>query len=99
MRNRSLVRTSGRGPTWRATITAAGKEYLEQVDGPNPPLTLQPNVSVTQQLVDDVVAAGRSLRVPRKRWNDPDGVDYKRRAQLAESYRKGPVRKPSRRKA
>src|SRR6266508_1196947 len=47
-------------------------------------------VSVTQQLVDDLVAAGGSLRVPRKRWNDKGGVDYERRARLAESYGKVP---------
>src|SRR5207245_2684145 len=87
---RGLVRTSGRGLTWKATITAAGKEYLERVEGSNPPLPRQPNVSVTQQLVDDVVAAGGSLRVPRKHWNDRDGVDYERRARLAESYGKVP---------
>jgi hypothetical protein len=90
LRNRGLVRTSGRGPTWKAAITSAGKEYLQQVDGPNPPLPRQPNVSVTQQLVDDVIAAGGSLRVPRKRWNDKDAVDYERRARLAESYGKVP---------
>jgi hypothetical protein len=32
-------------------------------------------VSVTQQLVDDVIAAGGSLRVPRKSWYARD-VDY-----------------------
>ncbi len=90
LRNRGLVRTSGHGPTWKATITAAGKEYLQHVDGLNPPLPRQPNVSVTQQLVDDLVAAGGSLRVPRKRWNDKGGVDYERRARLAESYGKVP---------
>jgi hypothetical protein len=30
LRNRGLVRTMGRGPTWRATITADGKDYLQQ---------------------------------------------------------------------
>lgn len=90
LRNRGLVRTSGRGPTWRATITTAGKEYLQRIDGPNPPLPRQPNGSATQQLVDDVVAAGGSLRVPRKHWNDRGGVDYERRARLAESYGKVP---------
>ena len=83
-----MVRTSGRGSTWRATITPAGKEYLQQVDGPNPPQPRQPNVSVTQQLVDEVVAAGGALHVPRKRWNDRDGVDYERRARLAEIHGK-----------
>jgi hypothetical protein len=91
LRNRGLVRTSGRGPTWKAKITAAGKEYLQQVDGPNPPLPRQPNLSVTQQLVDDVIAAGGSLRVPRKRWNETGGVDYERRARLAESHGKVPA--------
>jgi hypothetical protein len=90
LRNRGLVRTSGRGPTWKASITAAGRDYLQQVDGPNPPLPRQPNVSVTQQLVEDVVAAGGSLRVPRKRWNEADGVDYERRARLAETYGRVP---------
>lgn len=90
LRNRGLVRTTGRGPTWKATITAAGKEYMRQVDGPNPSLPRQPNVSVTEQLVNDVIAAGGSLRVPRKRWNDKNAVDYARRAQLAESYGKVP---------
>src|SRR5581483_7494800 len=91
LRNRGLVRTSGRGPTWKATITSAGREYLQQVDGPNPPQPRHPNVSVTQQLVDEVLAAGGSLRVPRKRWNDPGRVDYERRAQLAQSYGKVPA--------
>jgi hypothetical protein len=90
LRNRGLVRTSGRGPSWTAMITAAGTEYLRQVEGPNPPLPRQPNTSVTQQLVDDVIVAGGSLRVPRKHWHEKDGVDYERRARLANSYRKVP---------
>jgi hypothetical protein len=90
LRNRGLVRTSGRGRSWKATITPDGTDYLKQVDGPNPPVARQANVSVTQQLIDDVVAAGGSLRVRRKRWNEP-GVDYERRAQLAESYGKVPA--------
>lgn len=40
--------------------------------------------------MDDVVAAGGTLRLPRKRWNDKDAVDYERRARLAESYGKVP---------
>src|SRR5689334_7434989 len=90
LRNRGFVRTSGRGSTWKATVTSAGTEYLGRVDSPNPPVPRQANVSVTQQLIDDVRAAGGSLRVPRKRWNDTDGVDYARRAQLAESYGRVP---------
>lgn len=53
----------------------------------------QANVSVTQQLVDHVIAAGGTLRVPRRRWQDPDGVDYENRALLAERYGKVPAGK------
>jgi hypothetical protein len=90
LRNRGLVRTSGRGRTWAARITSAGEEYLQHVDGPCPPVPRQPNVSVTQQLVDDVVAAGGSLRVARKRWGATGGVDFERRARLAVSHGKVP---------
>jgi hypothetical protein len=93
LRTRGLVKTSGRGPTWTATVTDAGREYLAQLDGPSPPVPRQPNVSVTQQLVDDVIAAGGTLRVPRKGWYDRDGVDYENRARLAERYRKVPAGK------
>jgi hypothetical protein len=90
LRNRGLVRTSGRGETWTASITDAGKEYLRQVDGPSPLQPRQANLSVTQQLVDEVVGAGGSLSVPRKRWGESGGIDYERRARLAESYGKLP---------
>src|SRR6266404_283027 len=91
LRNRGLLRTSGRGPKWRATITTDGNEYLARLDGPDPPKPRQPNVSLTKQLIDDVIAAGGSLRVPRKHWNAKDGVDYQRRAQLAEAHGKVPA--------
>jgi hypothetical protein len=90
LRNRGLVTTSGRGDTWQARLTDEGREYLDQVDGPEPPIPRQPNVSVTQQLVDDVTAAGGSLRVPRKNWYDREGVDYEKRALLAERHGKVP---------
>jgi hypothetical protein len=80
----------GRGPAWSASITAAGMEYLQRADGPNPLLPRQPNISVTQQLVDDLIAAGGTLRLPRRQWNDPTGVDYERRARLAQSHGKVP---------
>lgn len=89
LRNRGLVKTSGHGPTWSATTTKAGQEYLDQVDGPEPPTLRKPNVSVTQRLVEDVIAAGGTLRVPR--WHRySDGIDYARRARLAERQRKLP---------
>lgn len=69
LRARGLVRVSGRGATWTATVTAAGREYLERAAGPSPPVPRQANASVTKQLVDDVIAAGGSLRVPRKRYS------------------------------
>ena len=47
-------------------------------------------MSVTQQLVDEVIDAGGSLRVPRCRYYGGDGVDYENRAQLAERHRKVP---------
>jgi hypothetical protein len=90
LRNRGLVRISGRGNSWSAAVTAPGQEYLAKVDGPDAPLPRQGNVSVTQQLVDDVIAAGGALRVPQKRWNDPTSVDYASRAGLAERHRKVP---------
>jgi hypothetical protein len=89
LRNRGLVTISGHGATWSATATKAGQEYLDQVDGPEPPTPRKPNVSVTQRLVEDVIAAGGTLRVPR--WHrHSDGIDYARRARLAERQRKLP---------
>jgi hypothetical protein len=90
LRNRRLVTTSGRGPTWAARITQQGREYLDQVDGPTPPVARQANVSVTQKLVDDVIAAGGTLRLPRKNWQQPESIDYEKRARLAEQYGKVP---------
>lgn len=90
LRNRGLLTTSGRGPTWSASITPAGSEYLKQVDGPNPPIPRQANASLTQQLVDDVIAAGGMLRVPQKRWGSAAGVDYEQRARMAQLHGKVP---------
>jgi hypothetical protein len=90
LRGRGLVKTSGRGRTWKATITLAGREYLEKVDSSEPPIPRRPNVSVTQQLVDDVIAAGGVMRVPRRGWHDPDRVDYESRAQIAQRLGKVP---------
>ena len=73
-----------------AAVTAAGTEYLDQVDGPEPPIPRPANASVTQQLVNDVIAGGGVLRVPRKSCYDRDAIDYVRRAQLAERHRKVP---------
>ena len=90
LRNRNLVLISGRGPTWTARITAAGTEYLRQVDSPNPPIPRQANASVTEQLVDDVIAAGGSLRVQQRQWGRSDGIDYEQRARIAQQHGKVP---------
>jgi hypothetical protein len=50
-------------------------------------------VSVTQELVEDVIAAGGTLVVPSKSWRDPGSVDYRRRARLAEHLGKVPTGK------
>lgn len=93
LRRRGLVTISGRGPTWLATITTAGREYLKQADGPIPPVPRQANVSVTEQLVKEVIAAGGSLRVLRKNRHLQGSVDYANRARLAEQYGKVPAGK------
>jgi hypothetical protein len=86
---RGLVEISGRRAKWAATLTDEGRDYLAKVDGPDPPIARQANVSVTQQLVDEVIAAGGTLRVP-SRWGRSGGVDYAARARLAEGHRKVP---------
>jgi hypothetical protein len=80
----------GRGPTWSASITKEGRAYLENAAKPDAPLPRQANVSVTQQLVDDVVAAGGTLRLPRRKFHGRGEVDYARRAELAQNYGKVP---------
>lgn len=87
---RGLVEVIGKRDTWSAKITKEGQEYLDAVDGPNPPIPRQANLSVTEQLVQDVIDAGGALRVPRKRYYDKDAIDYERRARLAEAHGKVP---------
>jgi len=94
LRNRGLVTTSGARKTWSATITKAGKEYLARVDGPNPPIPREPNRPAAQQLVDDLIAAGGSLKVPRRYGRLGAGQpDYERRVELAEERGKVPAAK------
>lgn len=90
---RGLVRTSGSGATWSARLTGAGREYLRRVRGPSPPVPRQDNVSVASQLVDEVLAAGGSLVVPRDGFRDERVRTYERRAQLANCHHKVPVGK------
>jgi hypothetical protein len=90
LRGRGLVNTSGRDETWTATITPAGRDHLEHAQGPDGPRPRQPNTSLTQPLIDEIIAAGGTLRVPRHNCYDPDSVDYERRAQLAKRHGKVP---------
>lgn len=84
LRNRELVTTTGGGPSWAAAITKEGREYLARADGENPPLPRQENLSVSEKLVRDILAAGGRLRFPRRNWHEQAGVDYERRARIAE---------------
>jgi hypothetical protein len=90
LRNRGLVTISGRGASWSAEVTAAGRDYLAKADGPSPPKPRQPNTLVTEQLVSTVTEAGGSLTLPRLMRSDPDYVDYRSRVRLAERHGKVP---------
>ena len=89
LRNRGLVETSGRGASWAASITEAGREYLARAKAPGAPLPRRANVLVTEQLVADVTAAGGTLVIENasRGWGE-DGVDWERRVELAERHNK-----------
>jgi hypothetical protein len=85
LRNRGLVTTQGRGPTWSAAITDSGKDYLARVDAPNSPVPRAPNRPAGGSLIDEIIAAGGTLRVQGRRWNSPAGTpNYERRVANAE---------------
>lgn len=84
------METSGSGPMWSAKITKVGKAYLKLADGPNAPVPRSSmSGSSSQQLVDDLVAAGGSLLFRQKDYySRKDGSpDYERRVKIAQ--RKG----------
>lgn len=89
LKRRGLVTTKGRGQSWSAAITEDGRDYLAKADSPQAPEPRQGNVSVTQQLVDDLIAAGGSLTVARADGY-PGRVDFRRRAEMAERHGKVP---------
>lgn len=93
LRRRGLVRTTGHGERWKVVLTDAGRNYLAGSKEASAEPPRQANVSVTQQLVDDVIGAGGVLRVKRRRWYGEDGVDWENRALLAERYGKVPAGK------
>lgn len=89
LRKRGLVETNGRGPSWTAEVTAAGRDHLARAKEPGAPLPRQPNVSVTEQLVSDVQGAGGTLLLPIERG--PGSVDYFQRVTAAHRHGKVPA--------
>lgn len=92
LRRRGLVRVTGKRKTWSATVTSSGREYLEAVDGPNPPIPRRPNKKKTSGIVELVVDAGGTLKIP-DRDDEPGGLDLERRARLAQEHGEVPDEK------
>lgn len=92
LQRRGLVVTSGRGDSWSASITDAGTTYLSEVDGPRPPVPRRPNASISDQLLEDVVAAGGRLEVPTRTWGR-GGVNWERRVEVVIERGKVPAGK------
>jgi len=90
LRRRGFVQIKGKGPTWEAEPSDTGWEYLSRVDSSNPPIPRQANVSVTEQLVLDVIEAGGTLKISSKNPYDHGSIDYLQRAKLAEARGKVP---------
>ena len=82
----------GRGDSWNAWLTIAGQRYLDQKSTNGGPLPRRANVSVTQQLVEDVVAAGGALRLKQHRWRTPGEVDFRTARQIGRYPREDPCR-------
>jgi hypothetical protein len=82
LQRRGLALTAGRGDAWTASVTGAGIAYLAEVDGPTPPVARRPNVSISDQLLADVEAAGGRLEVPTRTWGR-GGVNWERRVEVA----------------
>jgi hypothetical protein len=93
LRSRGLVETRGRGATWAASITAAGRAYLAKVDGPEPPIPRRSHISVNDEVVGEIVASGGTLRIARVGYRDSAADDYVRRAHAAERRGKVPAGK------
>ena len=91
LERRGLLAVTGKGPAWSAELTEAGEEYLAKVDGPAPPVPRQANRPVTEQMIDDIVSAGGSMRVPKMRYGK--GVDWDQRVRQAIRHNKVPAGK------
>src|SRR5690242_14912605 len=68
LRSRRLVQVRGKGRTWTAKLTDAGRQYLAPAEAPEARAPRQANVSVTQEVVDEIIAAGGRKRYPRKAY-------------------------------
>ena len=88
LRRRGHATINGRGSAWSATITKAGTEYLVQARGSNPPIPRQPNVSVTQQFVDELIARGGKMSLEDVDYETRQR--YERRSRDAASFKKLP---------
>jgi hypothetical protein len=91
LRRRGLLRISGHGEQWKAAITDAGQEYLQQSKEPGAELPRQANVSVTEELIQNVEAAGGLLRVKHERG--PGSVNWEARVRATIERGKVPAGK------
>jgi len=91
LRRRGLLRTSGHGEQWKAAVTEAGQEYLQRSKEPGAELPRQPNVSVTEELIQNVEAAGDALRVKHERG--PGSVNWPARVRATIERGKVPAGK------
>jgi hypothetical protein len=103
LQTRGLVRISGRGPSWKAELTARGAAVLALPE-PTPRAPAEPRLqkkanaskpvrpsralSKTEQLIADLVVAGGVLRVPY--WRQEGEPDYRQRAIAAQRFGKVP---------
>lgn len=72
LHNRGLVSVAGNGSTWRATLTKAGRSWLDA-----PPTDILPGMAEVDQLVARVIEAGGVLKV-----SAAQGPELKRLLQL-----------------
>lgn len=90
LKSRGLLHVRGKGARWRATLTEAGHAYLAAAEQPDAPRPRQANESVTERLVEEVIASGGVRRYPNKHYWEKDKVDYRLRAQIAQKWGKVP---------
>jgi hypothetical protein len=97
LQSRGLVRIRGRGPTWRAELTAKGQETLADlrkslVEAAPPKSPSGPVEQLkTEQLVADLIAAGGKLVLPDQ--TAEGGVNWRQRAYAAQRHGRVPAGK------